>query len=360
MVPARGPRSSFPISAAFAFLTSLGLTVAPVSAQSNVYVEPSTALVNQTVTVAPGRFASYKLSLMAGTTLVAAFTVEGGLDNKVNVWLLDLTNLQQYQARQRFSFLEGTSGRITTGAKYTVKVPQTDIYYLLVDNQRSAVFPRTVNVYSYAVEPEPTADSAKAQKGMAAFYQRLRQLFVFQDFRISIRYCGFANAFSDSRTGSITLCKELVQKLADQGLKQALTFVLFHELGHTMLNLWGYPMADNEDAADEFATVFMLMLKQQQAALEAAQWWASDAPTKQKQEALSKVWLDDRHTLSPQRARNIIRWLNQRDALLGRWQKMLVPNMQTPVLTSLDKATDSWIDHEFVRSELAKRTASNK
>jgi len=112
--------------------------------------------------------------------------------------LLDLTNFQQYQARQRFSFLKGTSGTITTGAKYTVKVPETNIYYLLVDNQRAAVFPRIVNVYSYAVVPEATADSAKAQQGMEAFYQRLRQLFVFQDFRISIRYCGFVNAFSES------------------------------------------------------------------------------------------------------------------------------------------------------------------
>lgn len=168
------------------------------------------------------------------------------------------------------------------------------------------------------------------------------------------------NAFSNTRTGSITLCSELVQKLADQGLKQALTFVLFHELGQTLLNLWGYPMADNEDAADEFATVFMLMLKQQQAALEAAQWWASDAPTKQRQEALSKLMADDRHTLSPQRARNIIRWLNQRDELLRRWQKMLAPNMQTPVLASLDKSTESWIDHELVRSELAKRNTAGR
>ncbi len=76
-------------------------------------------------------------------------------------------------------------------------------------------------------------------------------------------------------------------------------------------------------------------------------------PTKQRQEALNKLWLDDRHTLSPQRARNITRWLNQREALLRRWQKVLVPNLQTPVLTSLDKATDTWIDHDFVRSELA-------
>lgn len=141
---------------------------------------------NQTISVQPGRFASYKFSLTAGTTLVAAFTVEGGLDNKVNVLLMDLSNFQQYQARQRFSVLNGTSGTIQSGAKYTVKVPETNVYHLLVANQRAAVFPRTVNVYSYAVLPEPTPDSERAQKGLEAFYQRLQQLFVFQDFRISV------------------------------------------------------------------------------------------------------------------------------------------------------------------------------
>jgi len=265
------------------------------------------------------------------------------LDNKVNVSLLDLANFQQYQARQRFAPIKGTSGTVQGLAKYQVKVDETSLYYLLVDNQRAALFPRSVNVYSYAVLPEPTEDSAKRQQRMETIYRGLRQLFVFPDFRIVLRYCGFVNAFSDTRTGSITLCNELVQSLANQGLTQATTFVFFHELGHTLLNLWGYPMSDNEDAADEFATVFMLLLKQQQSALEAAQWWASDAPTKQKQEALNKLLRDDRHTLSPQRARNIISWLNRRDALLGRWQKLLVPNMQAPVLASLDKATDPFV-----------------
>lgn len=348
------------LTAAFASLIGLCLIAASAEAQSNVYVEPSKPLVNQTITVAPGRFAAYKLPLTQGTALVAAFTVEGGLDNKVNVWLLDLANFQQYQARQRFSFFKGTSGTIQGVAKYAVKIPETNLYHLVVDNQRSQVFPRTVNIYTYAVLPAPTEGSMKAQRGMEALYQKLKRLFVFQDFRISLRHCGMENAFSDSRTGSITLCHELVEKLTGQGLNQATMFVFFHELGHTLLNLWGYPGADNEDTADEFATVFMLLAQQQKAALEAAQWWASDAPTKQRQEALSKLLQDDRHTLSPQRARNIIRWLNQRDPLLRRWQKVFVPNMQTTVLTSLDRGTEPWIDHALVRSELTKRTAAHK
>jgi hypothetical protein len=66
-----------------------------------------------------------------------------------------------------------------------VKVDETSLYYLLVDNQRAALFPRTVNVYSYAVLPEPTEDSAKRQQRMETIYRGLRQLFVFPDFASS-------------------------------------------------------------------------------------------------------------------------------------------------------------------------------
>jgi hypothetical protein len=339
---------------------AVGLVGVRAEAQSNVYVEPSASLVNQTVTVAPGQFAAYKLSLTRGASFVAVFKVEGGLDNKVNVWLLDLANFQQYQARQRFMFFQGTSGSdgtIQQVARYAVRVPETNLYYLVVDNQRPQVFPRAVNIYSYAVLPSATEESLKAQRVMEDLYGKLKQLFVFQDFRISLKHCGLENAFSEARTGSITLCTELLQKLAGQGLNQAGTWVFFHELGHTLLNLWGQPLWDNEDAADEFATAFMLLLQQQKAALEAAQSFSSDAPATQRQQALSKLVLDDRHTLSPQRARNIIRWLNQRDALLRRWARVFVPNMQTNMLLSLDRQQDDWIDHALVRSEVAKRNA---
>ena len=87
----------------FACLMCLCLTTASAAAQSNVLVEPSKQLVNQTIKVAPGSSAYYKLSLTQGTTLVAAFTVEGGLENKVDVSLLDIADFQQYQARQRFA-----------------------------------------------------------------------------------------------------------------------------------------------------------------------------------------------------------------------------------------------------------------
>jgi len=354
------PRPVCYLTATLACVTFLFLPSASVGTESNVYVEPSVLLVNQTLAVPAGRFASYKLSLKQGTVISAAFTVDGGLDNKVNVLLLDLNNFQRYSSQQQFSAFKGTAGTIQGIANYTFKIPETNLYYLLIDNRRSGLFSRNVTIYSFAILPEPTDDSLKQQRGLQTLYQQLKQLFVFQDFRIALRHCGLENAFSDRRTGSITLCKELAEKLSGQGLSKAMGFVLFHELGHSLLNLWGYPLSDNEDVADEFATVFMLLAKQDDMALEAAHWWASETPRAQKEQAIAKLWQDDRHTLSPQRARNIVRWLNQRDALLRQWQKVFVPNMQINALAALEKSTDNWIDHDLIRSELIKRNPAQK
>ncbi len=97
-----------------------------------------------------------------------------------------------------------------------------------------------------------------------------------------------------------------------------------------------------------------MMARQQASALEAARWWAAQASVTEVQ---AKLWVDDRHTLSPQRARNIIRWLNQESDLLRRWQKILVPNIQTEALKSLDQMSEGWVDHALIRVELEKRAS---
>ncbi len=333
---------------------SVLLAHSPLQAASQIEVEPSTSLVRETVNVGAGGTVHFKFPLTQGVTLVAEFRVEGGLNNRVDVLLLDLPNFQGYSAGQPFSTFQGTSGTITNGAKYQFVIPQTNVYYLIVDNRGALLFARQVDLYVYAISPRPTRTSIAAQQQMEALYNGLRQLFVFPDFRVSIRHCGFENAFSDP---NITLCMELIEKLADQDLHDAVQFVLFHELGHTLLRVWGLPGWDNEDMADEFATVFLMLAEQDTVALTAAQWWAAEAS---EEEVRAKLWVDDRHTLSPQRARNIIRWLNQREDLLRRWQKILVPNMQTEVLKKLASGGGSDDDVTVIRAELARRGVVNQ
>jgi hypothetical protein len=208
-----------------------------------------------------------------------------------------------------------------------------------------------INLYVYEVLPAEPVQIAKQREELEKGYQGLKGMFVFDDFRIVIRHCGIENAFSNP---DITLCKELEDSFQRMKIPNAMGFVFYHELGHTFLKLWGYPAWDNEDVADEFATVLSIVGNSTNSALETAKWWANSTS---KQEALSKIWVDDRHTISPQRARNIVRWLNNPSDLIHRWQKIFIPNMQTAFLQRMIDSGTTSVDRELVRGELVKRNA---
>lgn len=99
----------------------------------------------------------------------------------------------------------------------------------------------------------------------------------------------------------------------------------------------------------------MILAKQQQPALQAAQWWAGQTS---QQEALSKLWIDDRHTVSPQRARNIIHWLNQPNDLLQRWMRLMTPHLQTEALVELMKDSRLVPVRDVMQEELQRRGCS--
>jgi hypothetical protein len=291
----------------------------------------------------------YTLALTQGSTLVARFQVAGQLNNKIKVWLLDGPNYQSYVAHQQFSYFQGTSGEIRGTGHYIFQVAQTGLYYLLVDNSGAWLLPRDVQLYVYSVFPQPGEDVLKREKDLTDGLTKLGSLFIFPSFRVEIRHCGAENAFSNP---NITICTELGESLSDQGLDQAIAFVFFHELGHTLLRLWGLPSWDNEDVADEFATVCIILSKQQEIALQAARWWASQTS---EQEALAKLWVDDRHAVSPQRARNIIHWLSQQDDLLQRWMRLLVPHMQSSALFEVMADSRLAPTRDLIRAELRGR-----
>jgi hypothetical protein len=321
---------------------------------SHVYIEPWQTLVYNTITVKAGQALQYNFGLTRGTRLSAQFQVSGGLNNQIQVTLLDEDNYQRYSAHQQYAIFRGTSGTIRGIGKYGFAIPQTGVYHVVLDNGRAWLMPRNVTLHLYSVLPEPTPESRQVQQVFEKEYGLLKKVFIFDDFNISVRHCGVVNAFSNP---NITLCAELIDELGRRKLGGAMAFVFFHELGHTLLREWGYPLWDNEDAADEFATAFMMMGRQQQGALQAAQWWSGEVKTA---DAVAKIWVDDRHTLSPQRARNIGHWLNNERELIPRWQKLLIPNMQTEILQALMRNPEGY-NQEAVRAELRRRgiTAQN-
>jgi hypothetical protein len=326
----------------------IALFLTPAFSQQ-VFVEPWQSLIRNTVSVNAGQAVQYNFSLVSGTILSAEFQVQGGVNDKIQVFLMDEDNYQLFSAHRPFKPFPGTSGTVRGIGKYNFKIPQDGVYYVVLDNGQAWLLPRNVALHLDAILPEGTATSEQLQKALQAMYSQLKQVFVFPDFQTSVRHCGVVNAFSNP---NITLCAELVEELQSKGMMNAFVFVYLHELGHSLMREWGLPLWDNEDAADEFATAFLLMGNQKKIALDSAQWWQSEGATTQ--DAVARIWMDDRHSLSPQRARNIIRWVNDANDIKQRWEHVLVPHMQTAVLQSSlnDPAVP---DKDFVRSELSRR-----
>ena len=266
----------------------------------------------------------FNFSLDAGTRLLAQFKVQGGLDNALQVFVMDPDNFENYSAHRQFHFYRGSSGTVRGIAKSEFEIPRSGVYYIVLDNGRAWLLPRSVTFHLDAILPKSTAASDQLLASLDGVYKQLKRTFIFADFQTTVRHCGTANAFSNP---NITLCVELIEEMATHDIGNAIVFVYLHELGHTLMREWGLPLWDNEDAADEFATACLLIGKQDQLAMQAAQWWESRGASTQ--DAVAKIWTDDRHSLSPQRARNIMRWVNNTNELVPRWEHVFVPNMQT-------------------------------
>ncbi|MCP5135920.1 MAG: DUF1883 domain-containing protein [Gammaproteobacteria bacterium] len=333
------------------FLISVLMVLVPFSAFGRVTVQAANEIINGTIEVKAGAYSAYRLQLSKGDALLVKFNVSGGANNKAKVWLLDLQNFQKFKARQTFSYLKGTGGEIKNAAGYSIQIPETNIYYLVVDNQKAWLAKRSVTTQAIRVSPRETEREKDLKERIEKFYFALTKMYEFEDFDVSVKLCGFENAYSNP---NITLCWELLNSLSSQQMPNAFTFVLLHEIAHSLMNIWRYPLYDNEDAADELATVMAIMLGGEKVALEAAAWWAEqDAASMARQ----KLWIDDRHTISPQRARNIVNWINRKDQLMGRWLKFLAPNMKTEMLEAIvaGKLPYKFANIDIARSELALR-----
>lgn len=319
-------------------------------AASHVSVEPWQTLVRETTSVNAGKAMQYNFTLPAGAKLLAQFQVSGGLNDKIRVFLLNYANYQLYAAHQPFQYLPGMSGSVRGVASAQFKVPLDGVYYVVLDNGRAWLMPRNVTLHVDAVLPQSTQQSEQTRNALETQYSLLKKVFIFPDFRTFVKHCGVVNAFSNP---DITICAELLEELQAQGMSSTVEFVYLHELGHTLMRQWQMPFYDNEDDADAFATAFLLMAKQQAIALQAAQWWASQSVTAK--DAVAKVWMDDRHSLSPQRARNIIRWVNNRNEILPRWETtVFIPHMQTPILQGMLR-DPAFTEKDAVRTELSHR-----
>lgn len=307
--------------------------------------------------VAAGKIYSARLGNLSKDATVAITIVS---DGQVTVTMIDQERFDKVPTGIRPLF----SGQTNDKLSFKIRVPKSGNYYLLLDNRtgrddRSVMLTIRASTTGQVVPTRKFTEqfSQKLKQAHAQFEKfevGLRKYFVFGDLDIRLRSCGQANA--TTLRNLVVICAELapllLRHLKDKKKAQdALIFSMVHELGHVLLKQWKYPFYDNEEIADEFATVLMVMFGQGHRVRSPIEFFLSIKPG---QESEFKHRRFNRHPLSVQRARNLKRWLEDQ-SLVRRWQPILVPNMQTPVLKALMRRPKNWTDIEVVKNELVRR-----
>lgn len=99
---------------------------------------------------------------------------------------------------------------------------------------------------------------------------------IHKDLSVTFKECGMVNAYYSSKNKSVTICYEYLYDAEEYILKRfkgesvanlasmttgTMAGVLFHELGHALVDLNDFPLlGGEEDAADRYATVMVLNL----------------------------------------------------------------------------------------------------
>ena len=137
-------------------------------------------------------------------------------------------------------------------------------------------------------------------------------------FKLVVIPCGSVNAYSSP---DIVICSELIADLYEKDLTGALYPIIYHEMAHTLLNLWNLPGFDNEDIADEFAAAMLARAFPNRIKDFITYLENKDSTT----EAIIQLTKGSRHTLSIQRARNMRVAIGKISQIEKRWETLLKP-----------------------------------
>jgi len=268
----------------------------------------------------------------------------------LSAYIVDAANMSL--VRQGVSFNgQGQTKRVAPfrfDAKATVPGP----HFLVLDNRFANIIDKKV-VFRVELAGRLSDEKVQAMKAdLGLAYSGLKKTFQFKDFNIKVQPCGMPNAFSETATGDVTLCTEILDEMSAQ--KPAMGAIVLHELGHTLLNLWGLPNYGNEDDADQFATVILLKSgeKGKQALFEWINWYAK---RDSRAEATNMLTRGDTHSLSVQRIRNIQATMTNAEDLIKRWNNILYPHMTVEALRSIVAAPGLHDDTALAKRELGKR-----
>jgi hypothetical protein len=307
---------------------------------------------SQGVIVPAQQLMIYDLGILTeGEAVAVQVDVTNDVYKDLSVYVVDALNMALARQNLPFQYVAGETKEIAP-YRFAAKIDAVGPHYLVLDNRFAEWIDKKV-VYQVALVKRLSNEEVEAMKTpFTKVYAGLKQAFEFKDFDIRIGPCGEANAYSTTATGDVTLCSEMFDEMSAR--PGAMTAVIFHELGHTLLNLWGYPDYGNEEVADQFATNMLLRSGEQgrRAISEWIQWFAEHDPRAQ---ATHMLVHGDTHSLSIQRIRNIQAHMKDSSDLMRRWNNILYPHMTDWALNVIVAKPAAFDDGGAAKRELAKR-----
>lgn len=230
--------------------------------------------------------------------------------------------------------------------------PAPGAFQLVLDNRQGLLFNKSASVQVDVQSRLPQGLVDELRSGFGNMLAELVETFDVTPFDIEIRPCGTMNAYSGAG-GRITLCSEyLFTAMAAQETGMVMG-VLFHELGHSLLRLWGEPGWDNEAMVDEFASVMLISLGRP----DLVKSW-HETMARRFGDGMSGALSGGPHPLTVQRATAAQRVLAAPQETVRRWQTLLYRHMRQAALEDIrdGRRRDGLSDARLAREELERRS----
>jgi hypothetical protein len=318
-------------------------------------VHAKTQSAKVSVDVSAGQYKAVRLSNLPQRSVIK---VDVRCDRSVAVLFITEEQYKEYPNIPRPLFQSMVRDRFN----FTVTVAAAGNYLLVFDNSAGVDTVKLDAVITGASGSDKdllqgsqhAEQETTVAKDLDAIGSELGKVFIFKPFPIVAKRCAKPGAYSGP--DGIVICLEFVKAIFDtMGNKEktatVLLFTAYHEAGHLLLSQWGYPFYDNEEIADEFAAMLFVMLRQRDRLSALTEYFLSNPASN---ELLAKAFKGDRHPLSLERARNIVRLVKD-TGRLKRWQVIFVPHMQTALLERMQTNPPDWADRMLVKKELAQR-----
>ena len=336
------------------FVVIIGLFSLQSNAEVFVSADMTTDPVSQSMTVNAGSYLAIPLPSTSNLNDYYKITINtnNAVYRDLTAFIVDDENLTSFKQGYQYRGIGYSKAQTPFILQGSINSPNQK--YLIIDNRYAALINKKV---SYTLEAKFQASEEHRENTKNLFtkmYSSLKKDLIFPDFNIYVEPCGNANASSETVTGNIYFCSEMMDLLAKNNNEKAFLGIFLHEVGHSLLGLWGIPGNNNEDIADEFSTYMMMSAGPNgYAYLDATlQFWQNRNSAA---EALNMLKNGDRHSLSIQRMRNIRENMLTGEAFIKRWNRLIYEHHTDEALNEVIDKPMPGADVELAAKILSQR-----